>query len=315
MATHQRKAEIEVKLARRFSAPEPRTMVRAIPPPVPLLEHALAHVGREPLALETADEHALAHVDVPRPEQVQERYLIQVTISRSTHDKLRYAQELLSHVLPRRDVAQVLDRALESLIAQLEKEKFGAAKHPQSRPRSSKRARHIPAHVRRAVWERDQDQCTFVGANRRRCPGRNLLEFDHVEPVAMGGKATVAGMRLRCRAHNQYEAERAFGTGFMDNKRREARAKAREREAAARARALAQERIRDVLAGPRSLGCRADEARRAAEHAETLQLDTLEERMRAALQFLSPKLRRDARVSSIPARSSSERFSAALPGS
>jgi hypothetical protein len=36
--------------------------------------------------------------------------------------------------------------------------------------------------------------------------------------------------------------------------------------------------------------------------------------MRAALQFLSPKLR-NARVSSIPARSSSERFSAALPGS
>src|SRR6185295_18215578 len=103
----------------RFYAPEPRTIVRAIPAPVPTLEHALAHVEREPLALETPNQHALAHVDVPEPEQARERYLVQVTISKSTHDKLRYAQELLGHALPSGDVARVLDRALDSLIAQL----------------------------------------------------------------------------------------------------------------------------------------------------------------------------------------------------
>ena len=46
------------------------------------------------------------------------------------------------------------------------------------------------------------------------------LEFDHIEAFARGGEATTANIRLRCRAHNQYEAERTFGAGFMEAKRR-----------------------------------------------------------------------------------------------
>jgi hypothetical protein len=45
----------------------------------------------------------------------------------------------------------------------------------------------------------------------------------------------VEGTRLRCRAHNQYEAERVFGAGFMSEKRevaRLARAEAQTRVAA-----------------------------------------------------------------------------------
>jgi hypothetical protein len=42
--------------------------------------------------------------------------------------------------------------------------------------------------------------------------------------VARGGRATVEGIRLLCRAHNQYEAERVFGAGFMDEKREQVRA-------------------------------------------------------------------------------------------
>ena len=108
------------------------------------------------------------------------------------------------------------------------------------------------------------------------------------------------GMRLRCRAHNQYEAVRTFGAGFMSQKRHEARGAAAE----ARARAAhnmprgmlevtdageraTQDQIQDVLAGLRNLGCRADEARRATALAGDLQDVTLEERMRAALTFLS----------------------------
>jgi hypothetical protein len=89
-------------------------------------------------------------------------------------------------------------------------------------------------------------------------------------------------MRLRCRTHNQYEAERAFGAGFMRRKRHEARLAAAE----ARARAQAKEQTQDVFAGLRGLGCRVDQARRAAEFSETLHGATLEERMRASLKFL-----------------------------
>jgi len=63
-----------------------------------------------------------------------------------------------------------------------------------------------------------------------RCEATNPLEFDHVLEVARGGEATVAGVRLLCRAHNQHAAERTFGAEFMRHKRAAA-AEGRERVA------------------------------------------------------------------------------------
>ena len=149
-----------------------------------------------------------------------ERYALQVTISQETHDKLRRAQELLSHSLPSGNVAEVLDRALDALIRDLEKKKYAATQKPQAKARASKDPRHIPAHVKRAVLARDRGRCTFVSDSGVRCSSRRFLEFDHIHEVARGGRATVSGIRLLCRTHNQYAAECTFGAGFMDEKRR-----------------------------------------------------------------------------------------------
>jgi hypothetical protein len=64
-----------------------------------------------------------------------------------------------------------------------------------------------------------------------------MLEFDHIEAVARGGEATAENVRLRCRAHNQHAAECTFGSGFMSDKRAEARLRAAARTHANRARA------------------------------------------------------------------------------
>jgi 5-methylcytosine-specific restriction endonuclease McrA len=77
----------------------------------------------------------------------------------------------------------------------------------------------VPARVRRAVWKRDGGRCTFVADSGRRCAARRDLEFDHIDPYARDGDASIANIRLRCRAHNQYEAERTYGTEFMRHKR------------------------------------------------------------------------------------------------
>ena len=80
-------------------------------------------------------------------------------------------------------------------------------------------------------------------------------------------KLTDCGVQpeLRCRAHNQYEAERAFGAGFMSEKREHARRVAAERRARSTqaekcAWVSAQELTRDVLAGLDGLGIRGEEA-------------------------------------------------------
>jgi 5-methylcytosine-specific restriction endonuclease McrA len=219
-----------------------------------------------------------------------ERYALQFTIGQNVHDKLRYAQELMSHQLPSGEIAEIFERALDALIPQLEKRKFAATDRPRKSATCSRAgSRHIPAQVRRAVWQRDGGQCTFVSATGQRCPARRFLEFDHMDEVARDGVATVSRVRLRCRAHNQYEAERTFGAEFMANKRRaaaEAQAAVKAQvEAAARAQAAAAE----VIPWLRRLGFRADEARQAAAFCETIPDAPLEERVRRALSFFHAK--------------------------
>jgi 5-methylcytosine-specific restriction endonuclease McrA len=309
-ATHRPKVEVEAMLARRFPAPEasaPLQVVRAIPcPPRPQLvpgpvqeigagdaELVLEPVGETApdvqLPMERVDGTNAAPAILPSPD----RYLLQLAIGKATHDKLRHAQALLAHAVPSGDVAVVLDRALDALIGHLEKRRFGTRARVErngngraSRPRpagvrpAGVGKRYIPARVRRAVWERDGGRCTFVSARGHRCTARRFLQFDHVLPVARGGTATVEGVRLLCRAHNQYEADRVFGAGFMHRKRTE------QRTALTRARVKAQEEHADLLAGLRSLGCRGEMARRAVEHSQTHPGATLEERLRAALQSI-----------------------------
>jgi len=150
------------------------------------------------------------------------RYALRFTIGQDTHDRLKYAQELLSHAVPSGDVPEVFDRALRALIRQLEKRKFAACDKPSTRSSGAAGKRRVPAHVRRAVWRRDCGQCTFVSHTGHRCEARKFLEYDHIDPVARGGLATLDNLRLRCRVHNQYEAEIALGAEFMSRKRDEA---------------------------------------------------------------------------------------------
>jgi len=238
-AAHQTKAQIELLLAGRFPRADVPTRVQFVPPaaapdppsgerPAPTSELQVAQlVANAPTELvpEPVSQRGTASLppSVPRASVAPlspGRFALQVTVSQATHDKLRHAQALLGHQLPTGDMAQVIDRALDALIAQLEKQKLAATSRPRATPPRSKPAtRHIPAHVKRAVRQRDRDQCAFVSASGRRCEARTRLEFHHVRDFARGGEATVEGIELRCRAHNQHEAERSFGREFMREKR------------------------------------------------------------------------------------------------
>src|SRR5262249_57827801 len=109
-----------------------------------------------------------------------------------------------------------MDPALQLRVAQLEKRKFAATARPhKTHSRPSKNPRHIPAHVKRAVRERDGDRCTFVSDSGQRCPARERLEWDHVQPVARGGGSTAPNPRLPSRARNLLEARPAFRGRFL----------------------------------------------------------------------------------------------------
>jgi len=315
-STHKTKAEIEWLLAERFPQPDlpERIGVLSASPALTLsAEQDSGHVQELPRSLVPEPVACAA----PRPKLTPlsaERFGLQFSIERGTREKLRYAQALLGHRLPAGEIATVFDLALDALIEQLEKTKFAATSRPRSgRQGSSSDPRHIPAHVKRAVWEREGGQCGFVSESGQRCPARSRLEYDHIDPVARGGEATVDGIRIRCRTHNQYEAECVFGAGFMSEKREMAmraaagRREEREREAAAqraerervaaerlaereaKARAAAADPEKDVTPWLRRLGYRADEARRTAALCDSLPTETsLEDRIRFALRQLMP---------------------------
>ena len=148
------------------------------------------------------------------------RYALQTMLDETEHEDLRAVQALLSHVMPTSDIGRVLGRALAMCRQMLEKQRCAATDKP--RPHTERRSedpRHMPASVRRAVWKRDQHRCTHIGARGHRCEERGMLELDHVIPVARGGAGTLQNLRPRCRAHNQYEAERVYGAKFMQSKR------------------------------------------------------------------------------------------------
>jgi hypothetical protein len=68
----------------------------------------------------------------------------------------------------------------------------------------------VPAATQRVVWQRDGGRCAFTGPQGR-CTATALLEYHHVVPFAAGGETSPKNLELRCRAHNQYEADRYFG--------------------------------------------------------------------------------------------------------
>ena len=127
-------------------------------------------------------------------------------------------------------------------------------------PRRSSSPDHIPAHVQREVWARDEGQCTFRNAEGMRCPARSDLEYEHIRPVAQGGRSDSTNVTLHCRAHNQLAAERAFGKQFMEHKRELARAAAAKRKAE-------KEQVREQARTAAAARKAEKEAKKAAEQA------------------------------------------------
>jgi hypothetical protein len=140
-----------------------------------------------------------------------DRYQIKFTATAATIDKLKRAEELLSHAIPTGDVAKIFDRALDALLLQAARQKHAATDRPRRGRGTARASRAIPAAVEREVWGRDEGRCAFVGTSGRRCDERKLIEFHRLRPWIGGGPPTVDNIALRCRAHNAYEASRYFG--------------------------------------------------------------------------------------------------------
>jgi hypothetical protein len=159
----------------------------------------------------------------------EDRMLVKFTASRALAEKLELARDLMSHANPRGDLAAIVETAIDLLIQDRMKKKLGQTQRKQRKLRAAK-PQHVRNETRRAVLERDGLGCNFVNDKGERCGARAFLELDHREPKGKGGSSEAPNVRMLCRAHNQLEAERAYGTEHMEKCRSERKpSKVRER--------------------------------------------------------------------------------------
>jgi len=214
-ASGRSRQDILELIARLAPRPDVPSSVRKLPtvtvpaPSVPMATSPVAAAGEPAASILTPPPTRRPIIEPTSPE----RYRVQFTVGKETHDKLRRLQALLRREIPNGDPGAIFDRAVALLLEKVEKAKIGAAAKPRPiRPGTDKsRSRHTPNESKRVAWRREGGQCGFVATNGQRCTERAFIEFHHVEAHALGGPPTPENIGLRCHRHNQYEAERVFG--------------------------------------------------------------------------------------------------------
>ena len=180
----------------------------------------------EPQALQSPTTRSAHPAPPPSPHHTlaplgAERYKVQLTASKQLHDKLRQAQDLIRHELPSGDIAQILERALDLLIADRMKKRFAQTNRPRRARTSGTQkpgSRHIPNEVQRQVVQRDGTRCTFVSKDGKRCEQTGWLQLHHEDPHARGGQPTPDNIRVLCAPHNRLLAERDFGRAYVQQR-------------------------------------------------------------------------------------------------
>jgi 5-methylcytosine-specific restriction endonuclease McrA len=213
---------------------------------------------------------------------VPARHEMKLVVGDELRQKLARAADLMRHRNPSGDLAVIVERAVDLLVTKLEKERLGKTSRPQQREARAHRPGYIPRALRRAVFERDGERCTFCDAAGNRCPATTLLELDHDIARALGGPDTLENLRVRCRAHNRLHAEKTFGRAKVDRAIRQ------------RQHGYDSEKVETVCRGLVNSGFREPEARRAVQvicsrHSpEELAALPLHAILREALSVLTP---------------------------
>lgn len=141
--------------------------------------------------------------------------------------KLKKIQELLSHKYPEGRIAEIFEDGLDELLEKVDKTakpaKEGASKITRvileegGHQSEALDSRYTPKDVERALWERDQEQCTYVSASGHRCEARRFLQIDHIKPWALGGSSKdLKNLRLLCATHNRLRASETFVSPFAE---------------------------------------------------------------------------------------------------
>ena len=206
-ASEKTTRQVEELVAELAPKPDVPSRIRALPVETP---------PNEVMPFVAPEKARPAPTPTQRVEPLSEqRHRIEFTASTALRKKIERIADLMRHSNPKGDLEVIFDRAADLLLAELEKKRLGKTKGPR---KSKGPADDVSQEVRRAVFERDGERCTFVSADGQRCPATTLLELDHADSRGLGGAHTVENLRVRCRPHNKLHAEKTFGRAHVEER-------------------------------------------------------------------------------------------------
>jgi hypothetical protein len=175
----------------------------------------------------------------PKPPEESELrrlvYRLSILVGQEFCTLLDEAKALLSHAIPDGDVEKVLIRALERLIAEVKKERFGVGKtkgkgkkkggklKPSAPSEAAKpeRSRHIPDAIKSEVHDRDGARCAYVAPDGTACESDRFIQHHHIHPFAKGGAHTPENITHYCHTHNALAARQDYGAEKAESWRKD----------------------------------------------------------------------------------------------
>jgi hypothetical protein len=179
-------------------------------PEVPVLEAVTPAVSVAPAARAGTATEARPSVEPLDADRAR----LHITVSRRLLAKLDAAKAALSHSHPGASSEEVLEAALDLLLATRAKRK-GLVERPR-KAAAPVNSETIPAAVKREVWTRGGGRCEWPIDSGGVCGSTLRLELDHITPRALGGPSTADNLRIACRFHNLLAARQAFGDEWMN---------------------------------------------------------------------------------------------------
>lgn len=188
-AAGKSKLEVQELIVRHEPKPDVPASVRRLPAPV-VAASVSVECPATPSVTPTEASGPPTRFKPPVTPLAPDRYLFTFTGSRETRELLEHARDLLRHAVPNGDTAEIMNRALKSLVRDLKRKKFAVTVRPR-KSRGPRDPQDPSAQVKRDVFARDDGRCRYVAPGGRRCNERAFAERHHVIARGKGTRPSV----------------------------------------------------------------------------------------------------------------------------
>lgn len=141
---------------------------------------------------------------------------LSLTLDKKCLDRLKRVRDLVSHVCPSGDLAEVIAFLANDYIKRKDPMETDTSKIKKQRAIVSAAAKrcgaNLSANTKVEVLRKSAGRCTFRNhSTGETCGSAFQVQVDHIYPRSLGGENHVSNLRALCRQHNILVAEQALG--------------------------------------------------------------------------------------------------------